>query len=88
MVGYSSSKLLFYAQSTSAVISGRWQGTEDAEIKVSSAENAELSKVPFVRPGVGQNAALAATKSFASLISAHSVLSSSFFPVLCQHKST
>ena len=59
----------------------QWRGAADAEIKNPTAENPKLSKLPSVKPGVGQNTgshASAAARNSIFLISAFPVLSTSF----------
>ena len=61
-------------------LSLQW-GTADAEIKVPSVENLELTKVPSFKFGVGQNVALRTShtaRNSASLISTFPFLSPSF----------
>ena len=61
----------------------------DAEIKVFSAENPELSNAPSFKPGVGQNIALCAlltARNSAFCKSGCLVDSTSFSPVVFRHK--
>ena len=63
----------------------------DAEIKVSCAEDPELSNVSFLKPDVAQNIALHAlltAGNSAFLISALPVHSTSFSPILFKCKVT
>ena len=58
-------------------------GTTETESKVLSTENLHPSKVPSFKPAVGQNIAVHASPTAmdpAFIISASSVLSTSFFP--------
>ena len=61
---------------------GPWRGTADAEVKIPSAENQELSK-PSFKSAVGKKIALSASLALLQIIPPHFCLPVSFYFIIC-----